>query len=68
MTLGSNRTTMTDRERAVTPPADPTLPRRYAELLIDALANAGLVRRDDFDEAVRRAATEIRVRQELAER
>jgi hypothetical protein len=47
---------------------DPELPRRYAEVVIDALLDAGLIARKDIDEAVRIAATEIQVRQSLDDR
>ena len=36
-----------------------------AELIVDALVDAGLVQRERFDEAVAVAAEEIRVRQAL---
>jgi hypothetical protein len=60
---------MPDRkELAAIPPGDPTLPERYASLVVDALVDAGLVRREDFGEAVRIAAVEILVRQSLGDR
>lgn len=49
-------------------PEDPTLPQRYAVVVVDALVDAGLIRREDVDEAVRIAAMEIVVRQSLGDR
>jgi hypothetical protein len=59
---------MTDQLKTLSSPPDPTLPQRYASLIVDALIDAQLVPRERAEDAVRIAAVEIQVRQSMGDR